>query len=65
MKKYPYTFEEYKKAAENEYLSKYCDKDKQGGLKILQDNEIQELIKEGYNGNKYRYEHNMQDISKI
>ena len=57
MSKYPYTFEEYKEMTEKEYLRKYCEKDKKGGIEILKDKEIQNIIKEYYNADKYKHEH--------
>ncbi len=61
MKKYPYTFEEFKEMTEKEFIKKYHKNNKQEGIKILKDKEMQEVIRNAYNGNKYSYEHGLID----
>lgn len=55
--KYPYTHEEYKKETLKQFKTKYPREYKR---LITTDKElIYEIIKESYNGNKYKHENNI------
>lgn len=61
MSKYPYTFEEFKKESEKRFLEKYYKSNKSKGLEKLKNKDVQNAIKDGYDGNKFKHENNISE----
>ena len=62
MRDYPYSLEEFTNAVKKQYLHDYCKNNKAYMEEMIKSENLDEIIKNNYNSNKFEYETEERDL---